>query len=124
LGDEEYEVLFETTIRYVRPKSGNIDAVRMALFSLSVDDVGVQIYKYLSERKMATPEEISRELKLSEDEVIARLDYLYSLGLIDKLGRAYSCDASLAEAIRRRTSKRILGILRRLAEMLEGEANG
>ncbi|MEX0568878.1 MAG: hypothetical protein Q6363_006935, partial [Candidatus Njordarchaeota archaeon] len=97
----------------------NIDGVSLALYSLDIDDIGIRIYKYLSEVRAATPEEISEKVGVPLEETIARLDYMYSLGIIDKLGKAFICETELSNAIKNNTAKRILGILKYIANFLE-----
>jgi len=125
MSEEPYEVIFEAKIRYVRPrKFGSVDTLELVLYALSVDEMGRDIYRYLMEKRLATPEEIAEALDREVVEVQDRLDYMYSMGLIDKLGKAYMHNESLATAIRRRTSKRIVEILDHLADMLEGMDSG
>mgnify|MGYP000265222892 CR=1 FL=1 len=120
MDEEDFEVIFETRIRYVRPKSGDVDKISLVLSSLSIDDVGIRIYKYMCNKKLVTPEELIDALGLDADTVLERLDYMYSLGLIDKLGKAYIVDMPLSRAIRKKTSQRITEILEHLARILNG----
>ncbi len=126
MGDEQFEVIFEATIRYIRLRNEDVDPISAVLYALSVSDTGARIYRYLRENKMATPEEIAEKLNMDPSRVQDELDYLYSIGLLDKLGKAYICDMSLSKAIRRRTSRRVIEILNYLADLLEehGESDG
>jgi len=123
LTEGDFEVIFETRIRYLRPKSENVDKVSLVLSSLAVDDVGVRIYKYMCNKKLVTPEELSNAMGIDIEAVLDRLDYMYSLGLIDKLGKAYIVNMPLSKAIRKRTSQRVVEILEHLASILNGEKN-
>jgi len=120
MDENDYEVIFETKIRYIRPKSKDIDRMELALASLSVDPDGIRIYRYMEEKKMVTPEELESSLGLGMDTILEKLDYMYSLGLIDKLGKAYIINMSLSKAIRKRTARRITDILEYIAGLLEG----
>ena len=117
--EKPFEIIFEATIRYIRLKDQNVDPINAVLFALSVSEIGARIYKYLRDNKMATPEEIANKLNIELEKVQDELDYLYSIGLVDKLGKAYICDMSLSRAIKRRTSRRVTDILNYLADLLE-----
>jgi len=120
----KFEMIFEISIKYLRPHDKeNVDFEELALFSLGLDDLGVRIYKYLKEKKIVTIEEILSTLQVNEDEIIDRLDYMYSLGIIDHLGRGYIYRWPLHEAIRRKVAKRIEELLERIARLAEGRTN-
>ena len=121
---EDFEVLFEVRIRLMKkPTSLNAeeDKIRFILKSLAVSDDGVDIYLYLKKHGISTPEDISKNLGKPLENVIENLDYLYSLGLIEKLGRGYFIEKDISVALRRNTVKKITDILDRLAEILEKE---
>lgn len=117
-----FEELLEIRILYLRPKEeGNVDYERLALLSLGLDELGVQIYRHLREKKILTVEDVSRRLQLNESEIINRLDYMYSIGLIDHLGRGYILRKPLHEAIRTDVTRRVCEILEKIASCAEGK---
>lgn len=117
----KFELIFEVVIRYLRPQGGeDIDFEELALFSLGLDDLGVKIFRYLKEKGIATVEEIASTLGANEEDVVNKLDYMYSLGIIDHLGRGYIHRWSLPEAIRRNVIRRITEILEKIAKLAEG----
>ena len=124
MSEEPFEIIFEATIRYVRPKNSEVDPINVVLFALSVSDDGIKIYRYLRDNRIATPEEIANKLNMELTKVQDELDYLYSIGLVDKLGKAYICDMPLSYAIKRRTSRRVTDILNYLADLLEKHGGG
>ena len=115
----DFEVIFQITIKYLK-KSDNADPIEYALSSLGLDDTAIKVYKALSEVNISTPEELGQKLGLDIETIIEKLDNMYSLGLIDKLGRAYIKDMDLPAAIRSRVKKRIEHLLNFIAKVAEG----
>lgn len=121
---DDFESLFEIEIKYLRPKTENFDRETLALVSLGLDELAVRIYREIKKRREAIPEDITEGLGAPLDTVVDRLDYMYSIGLLDKLGRAYIYDMDLRSAIRTRVFRRIKELLEKIAEIAGEIDNG
>ena len=113
------EILAEWRIRKIKPPLSDLkeDKERWILASLGLDDREQGIYFYLASRRSTTVEDLVEEFGFSEDEARDVLDKLYTLGIVEKLGREYFVKYSLGEAVLRRTLPRLVEVLKSIARV-------
>ncbi|RLE87948.1 MAG: hypothetical protein DRN04_17635 [Thermoprotei archaeon] len=115
----QFEVLAEWRIRRIRPpKSKNEDeTLKWALTSLGLEEDEQKVYLYVKSKDVATIEDLVKEFNIEEGKARLILDKLYTLGLVEKVGRAYYVKYPLGDAIIKRTLPRLIDVLKEIAKV-------
>ncbi len=86
------------------------------LSSIGIDGTAKELFLYLENSKVATLDDLAKQVNEEPEEVLELLDLLYSTGLIERLGKAYYVREPLSTSIVRRLIPRITESLRTLAK--------
>lgn len=119
----EFEYLVEWKVRRIslpskEPKETYESRIKSwALASLGVGENEQTIYKFIEEKKMATIEDLSKHLNEPPETVQESLDLLYSIGIVDRLGKAFYIGEPLSSSIVRRLIPRVTEGLRNVASV-------
>ena len=116
---QEFEILAEWRIYRIKPlTTESKDEIReWALRSLGLDDLERRVYDYINSRNTVTVEDIVSEFKLEEENAREILDKLYTVGLVEKIGKAYYIEYPLGEALIKKTLPRIMEVLKTIAKV-------
>ncbi len=90
---------------------------RWVLSSLGVEGFTQDLFLYLQKLKMGTVEDLTRHFERDFEEIQEALDVLYTVGLIDKMGKAYLVREDLSTSIVRKLIPRITETLRSIAKV-------
>jgi len=115
----QFEVLAEWRIRRIKPpkRKDKDEALRWALASLGLEEGEQKIYLYVKSRDAVTAEDLVKEFNIEIESARLMLDKLYTLGLIEKVGRAYYVKYSLGDAIIKKTLPRLIDVLKEIARV-------
>jgi len=115
----EFEILAEWRIRKIRPldELKKEEYLTWVLTSLGLTEEEQKAYRFLLEKKLATVDDLSKALNIEVECAEEILGRLHTLGLVEKVGRAYYIEYSLGEAIIRRTLPRIVNTLKEVAKI-------
>lgn len=116
------KILAEWKIRRIalHSRDNAEEVLRWALSSIGIDEELQDIYLFLRGREISTLNDIRERFNYSEDELIEKLDILYTNGLIEKIGRGYSVKEDLSQAIRDKFIPRIQSTLENVLNILSG----
>lgn len=119
--EPQYEFFAEWTVRRIpapakEPASTyNQRAKDWALASIGVEGTTREVLQNIENSDAATLDDLARQVKKTPSELQEHVDLLYSLGLIDHLGKAYFVRDSVASSIVKRLIPRITENLRSIA---------
>lgn len=119
----EFQVFAEWRIRRIpepprEPRETYNERVkRWTLSSIGVEGMTQDIFLYLEKADMATVDDLAKHFKLGVEEVQRTLDLLYTVGLIDKIGKAYQVRGDLSTSIIRQLIPRITETLRSIVKV-------
>jgi hypothetical protein len=86
------------------------------LSSIGIDGMAKELFFYLENSKVATVEDLTKHVKEAPEDILERVDLLYSTGLIERLGKAYYVKEPLSTSIVKRLIPRITESLRTIAK--------
>lgn len=117
----EFEYLVEWRIRNIplpdrEPKETYNSRIKSwVLASLGLGESTKEIYSFIEERKMATVKDLTSFFDEPEEKIQESLDKLYSIGIIENLGKAYYIGGSISASIVRKLIPRVTESLRMIA---------
>ncbi|MBN1682096.1 hypothetical protein JW865_00915 [Candidatus Bathyarchaeota archaeon] len=117
----EFEYLVEWRVRNIQlpekePEETYNQRIKDWTFSsLGLDKKTQEVYNFIDVKKIATLDDLTKFLNASTEVVQGYLDDLYSIGIIEKMGKAYYITDSLSSAIIRKLIPRITESLRVVA---------
>lgn len=119
----EFQIFAEWRIRRIpepprEPRETYNERVkRWTLSSIGVEGMVQDIFLYLEKINMVTVDDLAKHFKLGAEEVQRFLDLLYTVGLIEKIGKAYQVRGDLSTSIVRRLLPKITETLRSIAKI-------
>lgn len=90
---------------------------RWTLSSIGIEGMAQDIFFYLEKVDIATIDDLAKHFESSTEEVQKNLDLLYTVGLIDRIGKAYQVRGDLSTSIIRRLLPKITETLRSIAKV-------
>ena len=117
----EFEYLAEWKVRRIpepptEPKESYDDRLKTwVLSSMGIEGAAQGLFIYLENAKMATLEDLAGHLKMGLDEAQDHVDLLYTVGLVEKVGKAYYVRERLSSSITKRLIPRITESLMEVA---------
>ena len=121
--EPQYEFFVEWKVRRIREPSKepretyNQRTKEWALSSIGVEGTAREVLKLIEDSDAATLDDLAKHIKKTPDETLEHVDHLYSLGLIDHLGKAYFVRESVSTSIVKRLIPRITENLRSIAKV-------
>jgi hypothetical protein len=120
--EQQYEFFVEWKVRRIPEPAKEPEATynqrikEWALSSIGVEGTTRDVFKYIEDSDAATIGDVAEHIKKTPDETLEHVDQLYSLGLIDHLGKAYFVRESVSTSIVKRLIPRITENLRSIAK--------
>jgi hypothetical protein len=121
--EPQYEFFVEWKVRHIpepskEPKATYNQRIKeWTLSSIGVEGTTREIFKYIEDSDAATIDDLADHIKKTPDETLEHVDQLYSLGLIDHIGKAYFVRESVSTSIVKRLIPRITENLRTIAKV-------
>jgi hypothetical protein len=121
--EQQYEFFVEWKVRRIPEPSKEPRATynqrikEWTLSSIGVEGTTRDVLKYIEDSDAATIDDLAEHIKKTREETLEHVDQLYSLGLIDHLGKAYFVRESVSTSIVKRLIPRITENLRSLAKV-------
>jgi len=121
--EPQYEFFVEWKVRRIpepskEPKTTYNQRIKeWVLSSIGVEGTTRDVFKYIEDSDAATIDDLTEHIKKTPDETREHVDQLYSLGLIDHIGKAYFVRESVSASIVRRLIPRITENLRSIAKV-------
>jgi hypothetical protein len=121
--EPQYEFFVEWKVRRIPEPSKEPEATYSqrikdwALSSIGVEGTTREVFKYIEDSDTATIDDLTEHFKKTPDETREHVDQLYSLGLIDHIGKAYFVRQSVSTSIVKWLIPRITENLRSIAKV-------
>jgi len=121
--EPQYEFFVEWKVRHIpepskEPKATYNQRIKeWTLSSIGVEGTTREIFKYIEDSDATTIDDLADHVKKTPDETLEHVDQLYSLGLIDHIGKAYFVRESVSTSIVKRLIPRITENLRTIAKV-------
>lgn len=121
--EPQYEFFVEWKVRRIPEPSKEPRATynqrikEWALSSIGVEGTTREVLKYIKDSDAATIDDLAEHIKKTPEETLEHVDQLYSLGLIDHIGKAYFVRESVSTSIVKRLIPRITENLRSIAKV-------
>ncbi len=121
--EQEYEFFVEWKVRRIPEPSKepqetyNQRIKEWALSSVGVEGATSDVLKYIEDSDAATIDDLADHIKKTPEETREHVDQLYSLGLIDHVGKAYFVRESVSSSIVKWLIPRITENLRSIARV-------
>jgi len=120
---QQYEFFVEWKVRRIQeppkePKATYNQRIKeWALSSIGVEGTTRDVLKHIEDSDATTIDDLAELIKKTPDETLEHVDQLYSLGLIDHIGKAYFVRESVSTSIVKRLIPRITENLRSIAKV-------
>ncbi|UCG36546.1 MAG: hypothetical protein JSV64_08095 [Candidatus Bathyarchaeota archaeon] len=120
--EPQYEFFVEWKVRRIpeppkEPKATYNQRIQeWVLSSIGVEGTTRDVFGYIEDSDAATIEDLKEHFQCTVDETQDHVDQLYSLGLIDHIGKAYFVRDSVSSSIVKRLIPRITENLRSIAK--------
>lgn len=121
--EPEHECFAEWKVRKIPkppkdPQDTYVQRLRTwALSSIGIDGKAKELLSYIEDSKTATIQDLASYAEESPEEVLERVDLLYSTGLVDRLGKAYFVREPISTSIVKKLIPRITESLRSVARV-------
>lgn len=125
LGEPElqYEFFVEWKVRRIpKPSKEPTETYNQRLKEWILSSIGIEgttrnVYEYIENSNAVTIKELTEHIKKTSEETLEHVDQLYSIGLIDHIGKAYFVRDSVSTSIVKRLIPRITENLRSIAKV-------
>ena len=121
--EPQYEFFVEWKVRRIPEPSKEPEVTynqgikEWALSSIGVEGATKDVLKYIEDSDAATIDDLAEHIKKTPDETREHVDQLYSLGLVDHVGKAYFVRESVSSSIVKHLIPRITENLRSIAKV-------
>ncbi len=119
----QYEYFVEWKVRRIpKPSKEPTETYNQRLKEWVLSSIGIEgttknVYEYIENSNTATLKEIAEHIKKTPEETLEHVDQLYSIGLIEHIGKAYFMRDSMSSSIVKRLIPRITENLRSVAKV-------
>ncbi|NIV44417.1 hypothetical protein GWN49_06010 [Candidatus Bathyarchaeota archaeon] len=121
--ESQYEFFVEWKVRRIpepskEPKTTYTQRIKeWTLSSIGVEGTTREVFKYIQDSDSPTINDLAEHFKTTPDEILEHVDQLYSIGLVDHLGKAYFVREPVSTSIVKRLIPRITENLRSIAKV-------
>ncbi len=121
--EPQYEFFVEWKVRRIpeppkEPRATYNQRIKeWVLSSIGVEGTTREVLKYIDDSDAATIDDLTEHIKKTREETLEHVDQLYSLGLIEHIGKAYFVRESVSTSIVKRLIPRITENLRSIAKV-------